>query len=225
MSENNSQTIQDYLKHIYNLTENGTPANTSLLASQLGLKPGSVSEMVSRLSATEPPLVNYIKYQGVTLTTLGREMALRVIRRHRLIETFLVEVLGYSWDMVHEEACELEHVVTDIFEARIASVLGNPRFSPHGEPIPEVDLSMPAQFTTKLGSLLPGQKAIIQQVPDSDPELLRYLRTIAIVPQKELVVLNRSNFDGNLTLSLQGQSENIILGPVITKKIFVTIME
>lgn len=225
MNEIYSQTIQDYLKHIYNLTENGQPANTNLLAERLNLKPGSVSEMVNRLSTVQPPLVNHIKYQGVTLTSHGREAALRVIRRHRLIETFLVEVLGYSWDMVHEEACELEHVVTDEFEHRIAMAMGNPHFSPHGEPIPALDLTMPAMFNITLFNIQPGQKAIVEQVPDKDPELLRYLKEVNLIPKMNLKVIERSNFDGNLTLLLHNRPNALTLGPVITKNIFVSLME
>jgi DtxR family transcriptional regulator, Mn-dependent transcriptional regulator len=129
-------SIQDYLKTIYDLTQGDAPASTTALAARLGIAPASVTGMMKKLAAANPPLVHYRKHQGVTLTETGEQAALRVIRRHRLLETYLVTTLGYSWDTVHEEACRLEHVISEEFESKIAALLGNPKRDPHGDPIP-----------------------------------------------------------------------------------------
>ena len=121
-----TQSIQDYLKHIFELSESGTPVSTNDLAARLEVAPASVTGMVQKLAAATPPLVNYRKRQGVTLTDEGQRAALEIIRHHRLLETWLVQTLGYSWDEVHEEACRLEHVISENFEARIAAALGHP---------------------------------------------------------------------------------------------------
>ncbi len=220
-----NQTIQDYLKHIYNLTQNGQPANTNTLAERLDLRPGTVSEMINKMAKLEPPLVDHQKYQGVRLTPAGGKMALKVIRRHRLIETFLVKVLGYSWDMVHEEACRMEHIVSDEFEARIASMLGEPSHSPHGEPIPTSALAMPPFYEHTLASLTTGQYATILQVPDSDPGLLRYLSSIGFTPGSKVTVLNHSPFDGNLMVTVNDGNASHVVGLPITSKIYVKKMD
>src|SRR4030067_1334393 len=136
--------VQDYLKAIYELTAGGEPANTTALATRIGIAPASVTGMIQKLSRIKPPLVEYRKHQGVKLTAQGRKAALEVIRHHRLIEAWLVQTLGYSWDEVHAEAEQLEHAISEDFEARIASALGNPERDPHGEPIPSVTPTMPA---------------------------------------------------------------------------------
>ena len=220
-----NQTIQDYLKHIYNLTQNGQPANTNTLAESLELRPGTVSEMINRMSKMQPALVDHQKYQGVRLTPPGEKMALRVIRRHRLLETFLVKVLGYSWDMVHEEACRMEHIVSDEFEARIATMLGEPSHSPHGEPIPTSALVMPPLYEETLASMVPNQHATILQVPDSDPGLLRFLSSIGFIPGKTVKVLQHFPFDGNLMVTVGNEQASHVLGLAITSKIYVKKMD
>src|SRR4026207_1079142 len=136
-------SIQDYLKNIYELTESGESASTNALATKLKIKPASVTGMVQKLASSKPALVEYQKHQGVTLTKEGRKAALEVIRHHRLIETWLVQTLGYSWDEVHEEAERLEHVISEDFERRIAAALGHPMRDPHGQLIPTGDLKNP----------------------------------------------------------------------------------
>ena len=224
-NEFNNWTTQDYLKHIFNLTQIYETANTNSLAERMGIKAATVTEMLGRLSSTTPPLVHYKKYQGVTLTEEGRKAALRVIRRHRLIETYLVTELGYGWDTIHEEACRLEHVVSDEFEQRIAEALGNPRYSPHGEPIPAVDLSMPPAFKTTLAAAEPNARVEVLQVPDTDSALLRHLWDAGIFPGNLLTILARSEFDGNLTIQPDTTNVTITLGPAVTSKIFIHIME
>jgi DtxR family Mn-dependent transcriptional regulator len=139
MSESLTDSIQDYLKIIYELTVSGEAASTTALAERLGIAPGSVTGMLQKLSSVRPALVSYQKYQGVTLTDAGRRAALKVIRHHRLIEAWLVQSLGYAWDEVHNEAERLEHVISEDFEMRIAAALGHPQRDPHGEPIPSVE--------------------------------------------------------------------------------------
>ena len=166
-------SIQDYLKSIYELTENGQSASTTALARKLNISAPSVTGMVQKLASAKPALVEYQKHQGVTLTKEGKKAALEVIRHHRLLEAWLVQTLGYSWDEVHEEAERLEHVISEDFEQRIAAAMGHPVRDPHGEPIPTADLKMPLDDSMPLSALRPNQTATIQRVEASDPKLLR----------------------------------------------------
>lgn len=136
MTESLTRSIQDYLKRIYELSEEGVAASTTELAARLNVAPASVTGMLQKLAAARPPLVIYKKRQGVTLTKAGLRAALEVIRHHRLLETWLVQTLGYTWDEVHEEAERLEHVISKDLESRIAAALGHPTRDPHGDPIP-----------------------------------------------------------------------------------------
>src|SRR4030095_16772984 len=136
-------SIQDYLKNIYELTENGEVATTNALSKKLNISAPSVTGMVQKLASAKPALVEYQKHQGVTLTKDGKKAALEVIRHHRLLEAWLVQTLGYSWDEVHEEAERLEHVISEDFERRIAAAMGHPTRDPHGEPIPTADFTLP----------------------------------------------------------------------------------
>lgn len=222
MTEKLSKTSQDYLKYIFTLSEGGKPANTSDLAKRLKVSPASVTEMLDRLASAEPPLVIYKKYQGAMLTEAGRQAALEVLRIHRLLETFLVEILGYSWDNIHEEACRLEHVISKEFCERIADLLGNPTYTPHGEPIPTEDMSMPVQVTRSLGSLRSGDVAHIRRVLDDDAGLLRYLSENGIVPYNKITVVGYSEFDENLTINVEGFEAAVVIGPKVAGKIFVS---
>ena len=221
MSETITQSIQDYLKQIYELNENGGPASTNDLATRLNIAPASVTGMLQKLASAKPPLVVYKKHQGVTLTKNGEKVALEVIRHHRLLETFLVNTLGYSWDEVHHEADKLEHVISEDFEARMAAALGNPTRDPHGELIPTADLIMPADESCPLASLRTDETATVRRVSDDDPALLRHLRKIGVVPEVKITVKNYSEFDGNLTLQVEGQKSNVVLGTAVTNQVFV----
>ncbi|MGC8857071.1 MAG: metal-dependent transcriptional regulator [Anaerolineae bacterium] len=223
MTELLTHSIQDYLKHIYNLTANGGAASTTELAALLGVAPASVTGMLQRLASADPPLVRYRKHQGVTLTPAGERAALEVIRHHRLIETYLVHALGYSWDEVHEEACRLEHAISENFEARIAEALGHPLRDPHGDPIPTADLTMPADSSRPLASLRDAATATVKRVSNANPVLLRYLSEIGLVPESRLRVLHYSEFDGNLTIQVEGQTAPVVLGLAITSQIFVEV--
>ena len=218
-----TQSIQDYLKHIFELTKNGQPANTNDLAARLNVKPASVTGMVQKLAAAKPPLVTYRKHQGVTLTPKGERAALEVLRHHRLLETWLVQSLGYTWDEVHEEACRLEHVISEDFEARMANALGHPERDPHGDPIPDAELVMPGDDSCPLSSLEPGAKATIMRVSAEAPEFLRYLDELGLIPGTQLEVNAYSSFDDNLTVTVHGQP-SIVLGLAITSKIYVEVI-
>jgi DtxR family Mn-dependent transcriptional regulator len=218
-----TQSIQDYLKRIFELTRDDQPASTNDLAGRLGVKPASVTGMVQKLASVQPPLVDYRKHQGVTLTEAGERAALEVIRHHRLLETWLVQALGYSWDEVHEEACRLEHVISEDFEARVAAALGNPARDPHGEPIPGSDLSMPPDLSAPLSSLRPPQSAVVRRVGASDPALLRHLDDLGLVPGALLEVVAHSPFDGNLTVKIGDRK--VVIGTAITENVFVEVRE
>jgi DtxR family transcriptional regulator, Mn-dependent transcriptional regulator len=212
-------STQDYLKHIYELTEGGGSASTNALSERLNVKPASVTNMVQKLASAKPALVEYQKHQGVTLTGQGKKAALEVIRHHRLLEAWLVQTLGYSWDEVHEEAERLEHVISEDFERRIAAAMGHPLRDPHGELIPTADLRMPADASTPLSALRPHQKAKIQSVRNADDNLLRYLESQGLVPGAQIEILAYSPFDHNLTVK-SGKSTNVF-GLNVTSKIYI----
>jgi len=212
-------SIQDYLKNIYELTENGESASTNALAKKLNISAPSVTGMVQKLASSKPALVEYHKHQGVTLTKEGKRAALEVIRHHRLLEAWLVQTLGYSWDEVHEEAERLEHVISEDFERRIAAAMGHPTRDPHGELIPTADLKMPQDASTPLSALRPKQTATIKRVIASDTDLLRYLEGLDLVPGTKVEIIDYSPFDHNLTIKVGRKS--FVLGLSITSKIFV----
>ena len=212
-------SIQDYLKNIYELTENGEAASTTALAKKLNISAPSVTGMVQKLASAKPSLVEYQKHQGVTLTKDGKKAALEVIRHHRLLEAWLVQTLGYSWDEVHDEAERLEHVISEDFERRIAAAMGHPIRDPHGEPIPTEDLKMPLDDSTPLSSLRPNQTAIIQRVKASDPGMLRYLEELGLVPGARIEVKAHSPYDHNLTVKVGRKTT--VLGLNITGQIFI----
>jgi DtxR family transcriptional regulator, Mn-dependent transcriptional regulator len=224
MAELLSNSIQDYLKIIYDLTQNGENANTNALAKRLGIAPASVTGMVQKLASVKPALVLYRKHQGVTLTAAGERAALEVVRHHRLIEAWLVQSLGYSWDEVHAEAEKLEHVISEGFEMRIAAALGNPDRDPHGEPIPSAELVMPADKSIPLSSMKPEQEAIVRRVDAQDGEFLRYLEELGLIPDAHMRTLSVSPYDQVMHIQIQGQKQTVVLGPAITKRVFIEIL-
>lgn len=212
-------SIQDYLKHIYELTESGEVASTTALAKKLNVSAPSVTGMIQKLASAKPALVEYQKHRGVTLTTEGRNAALEVIRHHRLLEAWLVQTLGYSWAEVHEEAERLEHVISEDFERRIAAAMGHPLRDPHGELIPTADLKMPLEDSTPLSALRPNQTGTVQCVKAADDELLRHLESLGITPGAQIEVKEYSSYDHNLTVKVGKKTS--VLGLNITSKIFV----
>jgi DtxR family Mn-dependent transcriptional regulator len=221
-----SPAFEDYLKVIYDLTDAGPDevagerASTLDIAGRLAVKPASVTGMLQRLAAFDPPLVDYQKHYGAALTPAGRQAALEVVRHHRLLETFLHQKLGYPWDEVHAEADRLEHVLSEALEERIAVALGDPDYDPHGEPIPSRELRLPQASSLRLSELRPGQQAVIERVELSDPEALRYLGGLHLLPEACLEVLAYSPLDGNLQIRVESH-EPVTLGPRITERIYV----
>ncbi|HET7471350.1 MAG TPA: metal-dependent transcriptional regulator [Gemmatimonadales bacterium] len=202
-----TRSVEDYLKAIYRLSPEGRPAATSEIARLLDLSAPSVSGMVKRLS--ELGLLEHIPYKGVQLTETGRRAALRMVRRHRLIEAYLVQFLGYSWDTVHAEAERLEHAVSDTLVERMAAALGHPVVDPHGDPIPGADGSIHEAACTPLAEADIGQTVEIRRVDESEPERLRYLALLGLVPGVVLTVLDRQPFGGPVTVEAAGERHSI----------------
>jgi DtxR family transcriptional regulator, Mn-dependent transcriptional regulator len=205
--------VEDYVKAIYLLDSEGLGATTTALAERLGIQPGSVSGMVRKL--VRLGLARHQPYSGVELTAAGRRVALEVIRHHRLLELYLVENLGMSWDEVHDEAEILEHVLSDELEELIAAKLGNPTVDPHGDPIPTPKLTVARDDSRRLYDLEPGDAGTFVRVSDADPAMLRFLAERGIVPGARLRLVERQPFDGPLTVKLNGRQE--VLGAVLAR--------
>jgi DtxR family Mn-dependent transcriptional regulator len=188
--------VQDYAKAIYTLESRHGAASTTELAALLEVRPASVSGMLRKLSALG--LVEHERYRGVRLTERGRRVALEVIRHHRLVELFLVESLGMTWDEVHAEAEVLEHALSEELEELIAAKLGNPTVDPHGDPIPSRELKLAETPAPALAELEPGETATFVRVSDADPEMLRFLGERGIRPGARLELVERQPFDGPL---------------------------
>lgn len=199
-----SEAIDDYLKAIYQIAGERSRASTAELATKLSVAPASVTGMLRRLSEADPPLIEYQKHHGARLTNQGRSRALEIIRHHRLIELFLHTMLGYSWDEVHPEAEKLEHAISETLEDRIAKVLGEPEFDPHGHPIPRKDGSLPDRVDSGLPHMEPGTEAVVSRVSDSHSEMLAYLSDIGIKPGVRIRLLERGPFDGPLMIRVAG---------------------
>ncbi|HEX3235186.1 MAG TPA: metal-dependent transcriptional regulator [Gemmatimonadales bacterium] len=206
-AESLTRSVEDYLKAIYRLSPEGRPASTSEIAHLLELSAPSVSGMVKRLS--ELGLLEHAPYKGVQLTPEGRRAALRMVRRHRLIEAYLVQFLDYPWDTVHQEAERLEHAVSDQLVERMAAALGHPTTDPHGDPIPEADGSIHEPLCTPLSELEVGQIVEIRRVDESEPERLRYLASLGLRPGVVVTLLDRQPFGGPVTLDAGGESHVI----------------
>ena len=188
--------VQDYAKAIFTLESRDGAASTTDLAALLEVRPASVSGMLRKLSALG--LVEHERYRGVRLTGRGRRVALEVIRHHRLVELFLVESLGMTWDEVHAEAEVLEHALSEALEELIAAKLGDPTVDPHGDPIPSRELKLAEIPAPTLEELEPGEAATFVRISDAEPEMLRFLGERGIVPGARLKLVERQPFDGPL---------------------------
>jgi DtxR family transcriptional regulator, Mn-dependent transcriptional regulator len=188
--------VQDYAKAIFTLESRNGAASTTDLAALLEVRPGSVSGMLRKLSTLG--LVEHERYRGVRLTARGRRVALEVIRHHRLVELFLVESLGMTWDEVHAEAEVLEHALSEELEELIAAKLGDPTVDPHGDPIPSRELKLAETPAPTLDELDPGDAATFVRISDAEPEMLRFLGERGIVPGARLELVERQPFDGPL---------------------------
>jgi DtxR family transcriptional regulator, Mn-dependent transcriptional regulator len=220
-SDTLTRSVEDYLKAIYRLSPEGRPASTSHIANLLELSPPSVSGMVKRLS--ELGLLEHIPYKGVQLTEAGRLAALRMVRRHRLIEAYLVQFLGYSWDTVHVEAERLEHAVSDTLVERMAVALGHPVVDPHGDPIPDADGSIHELACTPLADVPVGETAEIHRVDEREPERLRYLAALGLVPGVVVTLRDRQPFGGPVTVEAAG--ERHIIGAELAQVVLVGAVE
>jgi DtxR family Mn-dependent transcriptional regulator len=209
--------LEDYVKHIYELTQAAGRANTAALATAMGVPVPGVSKALPRLAAMG--LVTHDPYRGAELTETGRLMAVEVIRHHRLAEMFLHKALGMSWDEVHAEAERLEHVLSDSIEARMDAFLGFPTEDPHGDPIPTPDLHLPEDRLPRLSEAAPGHRLVVRRVSDRDDEVLRHLEGAGIVPGAVLSVLALSPMEGIARLDLDGAER--ILALKIAEKVFV----
>lgn len=203
-----SAPVEDYLKAIYEISGAAGSASTNDIAAALALAPASVSGMVRRLA--DQGLIAHERYRGVRLTLAGRRAALRTIRRHRVIETYLTRVLGYSWDRVHDEAERLEHAASDELIDRMAAAMGEPATDPHGAPIPTREGEVVEPALTPLSTLAAGERAVVQRVDDRDPSRLRYLAELGLLPGSELEVTERAPFEGPITVALARGGTRVI---------------
>jgi DtxR family Mn-dependent transcriptional regulator len=216
-----SAAEQDYLKQIYRLQEETRRATTQELATRLGVKPSSVTAMLKHL-AEHPagPYVRHMPRRGVELTDKGLAVALEMVRRHRLIELFLTEILDMPWDQVHAEAERLEHVLSEELEERIAAKLGQPTRDPHGDPIPRRDGTMEDVDGQLLSALPVGVRATVRRVQDGDPALLRYLGTLGLVPGAEVTVDGVAPYGDVMTVRV-GVTRHAV-GAAVTRAVLVT---
>jgi DtxR family Mn-dependent transcriptional regulator len=212
-----SASVGDYLKAIWEVGGTGA-ASTKDVADRLSVASASVTNMFTRLQ--EMGLVDYERYRGASLTEAGREEALRLIRRHRLIETFLLEHLGYSWEEVHEEAERLEHAVSDGFTERLAEFLGHPGYDPHGDPIPATDGTLAAEESSPLDEAAVGDRVRISRVKHDDAAVLAFLGERGLVPGRVVEVKEVRALDGLVTVE-DADGETHTLGESLARSIFV----
>ena len=212
-----TRSVEDYLKVIWSLSPEGRPASTNDIAHRLELSAASVSGMIKRLS--EQGLLEHAPYKGVQLTDEGRRAALRMVRRHRIIEAYLVGFLGYSWDRVHQEAERLEHAVSEDLVERMSRALGHPAADPHGDPIPTADLAIEEVVWTPLPEVPAGELVELRRVASEEPDRLRYLGTMGLQPGATIMVLARQPFHGPITLDVDGRE--CLFGHELAESIFV----
>jgi DtxR family transcriptional regulator, Mn-dependent transcriptional regulator len=219
-----SEAVDDYLKAIFQLS--GKPerqVSSTEIAIHLTITAASVTNMLQKLAAQEPPLVAYKKHHGVKLSKAGKKRALEIIRHHRLIETFLHKVLDYPWDEVHQEAERLEHFISERFEERIAAKLGHPEFDPHGHAIPGLDGSLPSDELQSVSQLRPGQTAKVFSVSDKDPEMLRYLADQGIRPGVRLTLSEQLPFKGAYQVRIGASTKLALLSESLAEAISVAV--
>jgi DtxR family Mn-dependent transcriptional regulator len=212
-----SRSIEDYLKHIYQLQSAGSKVNTSSLASVLNVSPASVSEMVSKLS--KPGWIENTPYKGFSLTEEGEKIAVNLVRKHRLIEVFLHQHLGYSWDEVHNEAEKFEHVCSDKFINKLDEYLGYPQTDPHGDPIPDVNGKITDKKNRLLSDVETDKKYIVRKVNDTSDEVLKYISSIGIELNTEIKLSEKISFDESVLISINNMEH--LLSKKIAENIFV----
>lgn len=224
-----SPSVEDYLKAIYSLAEQGKAAGTTDLARALSVQPASVSGMIRRLASDG--FLTHEPYRGVRLTGAGNREALKVLRRHRIIESFLVERLGFSWDDVHEEAERLEHAASDRLIERLAEALGHPETDPHGAPIPSRSGEVAATGYLRLCDAEAGSRVTVRSVDDDDPRRLRYFESVGLLPGVGVLVRSggrqetgrrgKAPVTGSVELTVSGREEAVIVPADAAKRLWV----
>ncbi|WP_089319378.1 metal-dependent transcriptional regulator [Pontibacter ummariensis] len=215
-----SYTEENYIKTIFKLSANGTQeVNTNAIAEALETRAASVTDMLRKLSAKQ--LVNYVKYKGVSLTQEGEQVALQVIRKHRLWEVFLLEKLKFSWDEVHEVAEELEHVNSPLLIQRLDEYLGYPKFDPHGDPIPSESGQMMVKKQRLLAELEIAEGGVVVGVNDSQPLFLQYLNKVGISLGSRIRVVDKMAYDHSLEIVLE-EEKSLLLSSEVSRNIFLS---
>lgn len=213
-----SEAQEDYLKHIYLLSEHHHTVSTQSIADHLSVKPASVTGMLKKLAKVN--LVVHEKYYGVKLTEAGEKVAIEVLRHHRLIEMYLSEVLGYSWDEIHDEAERLEHHISEKFEKKIAEKLGHPTHDPHGDPIPSADLIFPVGPSLQaLPTVQIGTKCVIKRVRTQDSDALNLLTKLDLIIDKALTIIDKETDAVRVLLD----SERLLIPNALAGQIMVEI--
>ncbi|MBI3005328.1 MAG: metal-dependent transcriptional regulator [Ignavibacteriales bacterium] len=216
-----SEQLEDYLKNIYKIQTSEGKVSTTLLSQKLRISPPSVTEMLKKLA--EEGIVSHTPYKGVQLTREGRRMALQIIRRHRLWEAFLVDVLKYDWHEIDEEAEKLEHIASERLERRIDEILGYPSTDPHGDAIPTREGKVQSLQHDTLAEVTPGNTATVRRVSDANPDILRYMSKLGIALNTKIKVKERIDFDGSLRVEVGGKQE--FISAKLARHIFVTVIE
>jgi DtxR family transcriptional regulator, Mn-dependent transcriptional regulator len=217
-----TESSDDYLKAILELSGDARrQVSAGDLAAALKISRASVTKMLQKLSAAKPPVLIYEKHHGVQLAEAGAERALEIVRHHRLIETFLHEVLGYAWDEVHDEAERLEHFISERFEERIAAKLNYPQFDPHGHPIPNLDGTVAVTGSQTVAQMSAGTHGKVISVSDRDPEMLRYLGTHGVKPGAKLSLVDRLPFQGSYRVLIGSKKEFVLLSESLASAILV----
>jgi DtxR family Mn-dependent transcriptional regulator len=219
-----SPVAQDYLKVIWNAMEwSSAPVTTKLLAERLGVAASTVSETVTRLA--KQGLVVHEPYGAIDLTDAGRELAVAMVRRHRLIETLLVQELGYTWDEVHDEAEVLEHAVSDLLIDRIDARLGYPERDPHGDRIPTSSGNVNVKPAQQVSDMAIGTSGTVLRISDADPEMLRYFASIGLALDTVLTVTERRDYAGLVCVRADSGTDEIHLGDVAAQSIWVSVAD
>ena len=213
-----SAAVEDYVKTIYKLQAQAETVSTSALAERTGTTAAGVTKMIKHLAQLN--LVSYTPYHGVRLSPMGEKIALEVIRHHRLLELYLAQAMGYSWDQVDAEAEKLEHVISEEFEARIDTLLGHPRACPHGDPIPGPDGTLVEEHLRTLSECHPGEVVAIARVKDTDAAVLRSLSARGMTLEAAVTILDRDDVDHLLTVEV-GDRRHVI-GQALATSVFVS---
>ncbi len=216
-----SAAMREYLAEIYRLQEDSPTVSTTSLAERLGVSAPAVPRMLKRLKSAG--YVKHVPYQGVELTERGRVEALKEIRRHRILEVFLVNIMGFSWDETHEHAEEMGQGLNDAIAQRMAEMTQFPTRCPHGEPIPDESGQLPHLEDISIINLGVGYKGVVSRVRTDDPEKLRYFASLGLVPGASFEIIGRAPFNGPMRLNV-GQEE-VVLGVTLTESLWVSALE